>query len=316
MRIVGTLTTMPHRYPMLWRTLQCLTQQTYPLDAIYLGLPKISKRSKIEYPPVPDFIRDLCTIVELSEDYGPISKIMGALLTIPADEDTIIISFDDDVIYPPTLVAAMVAVVTERSCVECALGGSGFVIGASYPFYGSMVNAPSEALLDINRIVNLNSNREVDILCGFAGVMYHRQFFANDFLTLIQEKFSTNENLFLNDDVTISGYLSFKGIKRKIMPFPGPLSEQMACKVFPTLAEQILNATQGYQANLNISYDKIKFLQRFSAAIEESKQIGFFASPAVMGYNDSVLYKIFLLVILLIIFIFLVYMASRDMIKF
>jgi len=59
-------------------------------------IPKISARLNIEYPPIPDDITKLCKIVHIDVDYGPITKIYGALIS-ETDPNTIIISCDDDV---------------------------------------------------------------------------------------------------------------------------------------------------------------------------------------------------------------------------
>jgi len=45
-RVVVTLTTLPDRYPILEGTLQALHEQDYPVDAIYLGLPRRRAPSK------------------------------------------------------------------------------------------------------------------------------------------------------------------------------------------------------------------------------------------------------------------------------
>lgn len=313
MRVVATLSTMPHRYSKLLRTLKYLHQQTYPLDEIYVGIPKISKRLNIEYPPIPNSISDLCYIVNLSEDYGPITKLIGALKK-EKDDETIIISFDDDVHYPPDLVENLVKKRTvfndnENVFDGVAVGGSGFIIGSGFPFYSSHVNVQSDSFLDFNRIINFPVNekgREVDILCGFAGIMYKRKFFKDDFITEIKETYMKDENLFLNDDVTISYYLSTKNIKKMIYPIPGPIP--------PT--KEIRKENN----EADISYDKIKFLKRFNKAIEKTFDHSRSVDNNVSGqrkslkplsmatnsYSDSVVYTIIILILYIIIFIFLV----------
>src|SRR5208283_4172050 len=105
MRVVATCTTLPDRYDMLYRTLCCLQNQDYALDAIYLSLPYEAKRLNKSYPELPNKIKDLCKVIRC-DDYGPISKLYGALIT-ETDPDTIIISVDDDCIYPLNLVSQL-----------------------------------------------------------------------------------------------------------------------------------------------------------------------------------------------------------------
>jgi hypothetical protein len=343
MRVVATLTTMPHRYSKLLQTLKYLHQQTHKLDEIYLGIPKISKRLNIEYPPVPQNISDLCTVVELPKDYGPISKLMGALIS-ERDPNTLIFSFDDDVHYPPNLVESFLLTASAVSktgetgrastvnggdvvgetghTIKSVVCGSAFILGSGFPFYSSIVNVQSSDLIDINRIINapLNKNgREVDIVCGFAGVLYRRNFFDDDFIDIIENYFMTDENLFLNDDVAISAYLSFKGIKKMIYPLPGPIP--------PNTHERESNKA-------DISYDKIKFLKRFNKAIEKSREIfsigdsnpsGPFGSAGVYKAREkknlyeaqysnfeSAIIAIIILILLFIIFIFLCVMFYKN----
>jgi hypothetical protein len=342
---------MPHRYSKLLQTLKYLHQQTHKLDQIYLGIPKVSKRLNIEYPPIPQNILDLCTVVELPKDYGPISKLMGALIS-EEDPNTLIFSFDDDVHYPSNLVESFLSTISKNGGAVSKNGGetgndgdvvgetdrastfnggnvvvcgSAFILGSGFPFYSSIVNVQSNSFIDINRIINapLNKNgREVDIVCGFAGVLYRRNFFADDFIDIIENYFMTDENLFLNDDVSISAYLSFKGVKKMIYPLPGPIP--------PNTHERESNKA-------DISYDKIKFLKRFNKAIEKSQEIfalgksgesgGSDPSRRAGGYKarekknlygaqysnaESAINAIIILILLFIIFIFLCIMLYKN----
>ncbi len=67
MRVVASLTTIPGRERKLLRTLQSLYTQTYKLDAIYLGIPKIARRLGRAYPEFSQDIKELCTICALME---------------------------------------------------------------------------------------------------------------------------------------------------------------------------------------------------------------------------------------------------------
>src|SRR5258708_7949627 len=101
-RVVATLTTLPDRYDLLRNTLKSIVFQ---VDVVYLTLPLRAKRLNQEYPPLPDDITTMCRVIRTEFDYGPIMKLYGALLH-ERDPTTLIISVDDDIIYPPNLVAS------------------------------------------------------------------------------------------------------------------------------------------------------------------------------------------------------------------
>jgi len=115
----------------LLRTLKSLHNQVYKLDKIYLGIPNISKRLKKEYPEIPEEIKKYVTIVECEEDYGPCTKIVGGLLS-EQDAETMIITFDDDVIYSPTLVSKLIEYHSENK--NCAIGSSGILLNTDFHF--------------------------------------------------------------------------------------------------------------------------------------------------------------------------------------
>src|SRR5438045_920235 len=101
-RVVASCTTLPDRYDNLKIMLKSLKKQTHPLDEIYLTIPKRAHRLNKLYPSLPTEIKQICTPVYIDVDYGPITKIYGALAH-ETDSDTIIITVDDDNIYPPDL---------------------------------------------------------------------------------------------------------------------------------------------------------------------------------------------------------------------
>src|SRR3990167_3255442 len=129
MRVVASLTTMPDKYPKIVKTLESLNKQSRKLDAIYLGLPKKSRRLGIEYPPLPEAVTKLCKVVTV-EDYGPITKIVAGLLK-EQDPETVIITFDDDMIYPHTIVEKLLQ--HHKTYPNSAIGSSGMLLKNSCP---------------------------------------------------------------------------------------------------------------------------------------------------------------------------------------
>lgn len=213
MRIVGGMTTLPERYKNLEESMRSINNQTVKLDALYFGLPKKCKRLNIEYPELPDNVKNMCTVVNC-EDQGPITKIYAPLL-MEDDPDTIIITFDDDVIYPPNLV---------ESLVECHLKNPNSAIGSSGILIGSLSNLTvcvrhkrtKDLWLTLTSFGITGECRNVDIVMGYAGALYVRKFFptkellVNNFI----KPATSSDILFKNDDVSISGFLSQNNIKR------------------------------------------------------------------------------------------------------
>src|SRR5947207_5308811 len=124
LRVVASLTTMPDQYSKVIKTLESLHAQTYKLDAIYLSLPEISRRLGTKYPPVPKEISDNCTIIK-TPDVGPITKIYGGLLA-ESEPDTIIITFDNDMVYPDRMVEKLIE--NHKKYPNSAIGSAGMLL--------------------------------------------------------------------------------------------------------------------------------------------------------------------------------------------
>lgn len=213
-RVVCSMTTIPSRMNHIYPALQRLHSQTVPFDAIYLTLPRISARSKEVYPDPPDSIKRLCTVVKVKKDYGPVTKIVGGLM-MESDPHTIIITCDDDVIYPTTLVSELLKY--HNRYPKSAIGSAGLSIGY-FPFYWSLAyNQKKDSKWFHSHIPK--RGKKIDILYGYAGVLYVRGFFPFENIDRNFLSYTTaSTDLFLNDDVLISCYLNSKGIERRICP--------------------------------------------------------------------------------------------------
>lgn len=302
-RIVGTLTTLPDREDKLIRTLRSLHAQTVKLDAIYLAVPKEARRLKMKYPEFSDQVKKLATIVDSPDDFGPLTKLYGGL-SQEKDPNTIIISFDDDVNYPVNSVEILLKYHSIRD--NAAIASCGFYIKHGFPFIGATYNIKS-FWSNIFNIKVPEDGRKCDILCGVVGVLYLRKFFPSDkeeLLKFFQLAHSDN-NLYLNDDVLISGYLSQKNIDRY---------------VFSNLQEIVADKYQGHEVDIStgneLSADKIKFIQKFNAAIYKAKEIGMFNQPEEISYNETiagqVLFGLFVLLILVLIVV-IIYINRRKL---
>lgn len=212
MRVVCSLTTVPLRllHGRLVNTLRSLNNQTHHFDAIYLTIPQ-------GYPEVPSEISALCQPVYTEKDYGPLTKLVGGLLQ-ESDPTTIIIVLDDDYIYPPTLVEKLLG--KHFKYPGIAIGSTGTFI-KNFPYYFSLIrNQASYRYTFWNGHPISNTGLNVDILCGYAGILYERGFFpCNNKLKKLNkflDRVFLNKDIFCNDDIYVSAYLSSKNIEKNI----------------------------------------------------------------------------------------------------
>lgn len=285
LRVVATYTTIPSRYDYLRKSILSMREQTHKLDAIYVTIPKISKRLNKEYPPIPQDIADMCTIVYIDNDYGPVTKIYGALISEP-DPNTIIISCDDDVGFESTHVETMIKF--HKKYPKSVICGTGAFIGRGLWFISIVSTVGHQG--GWNGFTGFEvppEGRKVDLIFGVAGVLYTRGCFpAND--KLHEEIFQYSlkeESIFFNDDVLISGYLSKVGIERRI--FLG----------LPDIIHY--NGTDALCADLP------KMILRLHTSINKSKEYGFFPTMEYVAIDETPAYRVGASIILLILVIVL-----------
>lgn len=211
-RVVASLTTMPTRYDVLAKTIDSIRAQTRPPDMIYLTLPEYSARRNVKYPPLPAELAQYVTVVTPIKDYGPICKIFGGLVS-ESDPETIIITFDDDVIYPPNLIAAFLEKATcnphDVICGTGALIGKGLLLMSIHSSIDSHQPWNGMTGFDVP-----DEGRNIDLIFGVTGVMYRRKHFPKNIQYML--KYTKDPALRANDDVVISGYLAKRGVKRTV----------------------------------------------------------------------------------------------------
>lgn len=309
-RIVGSLTTMPDKFSKIVRTLQSLHDQTRKLDAIYLSLPTRSRRLNVDYPPIPKEIGDLCTIVPCG-DYGPITKLLGGILS-ENDPSTVIISFDDDMIYPRTIVQALLN--HHEKYPDSALGSSGMLLKYECPMCAITPNEDN-FLYRVPKFATPPEGRRVDSIYGYPGALYVRKFFPmiknsnnqQESLTEILEKeflnyALINHDMFMNDDIVISGYLSLRGIERRIFPN------------MPTVSF-VLDEENGIRLRTEseISYNLDKFFQRMNASIATSKALGMYSITESVDVSETVVgISIVLVLSILVMVVFIIYIIRSP----
>lgn len=280
-RVVGALTTLPHRYRKLSRTLKSLIRQNYPLDVIYLSLPKLTK----PFPPLPNDIINNCVIVSCEYDYGPITKLMG-VLSHETNPNTIIITFDDDVVYHPTMVTNLI--VAHKNHPDEVLGSSGLLLKYGFPFY-SVISNNSYNWNNMAGFTIPTEGRLVDVVSGFSSALYIRKFFPGTtnfgdnmyaMESLHQELFKyvlSNKDIYNYDDLMICAYLSKKGIKRRVVDNI-PVVNQ----------DKKYNPIIDYHDVFETIFDKFASLQSFHRAFTALQQQSYYQEMFPVSFDETI----------------------------
>ena len=177
-RVILSGTTYAGRNGTVQPTIDSLLAQTYRPDDIRLYC-----QPGCEDLPVGDGLSRIpCP------NYGAVSK-LTAVLDARLEPETIIVTYDDDTIYPPGWLATLVA--DAEAHPRCAVGHSGWRIDRimAQP-HGWVVAEPPG---------------RVDVLEGYAGIAYRRWFFGADALDL-------RPQMRRSDDVSTCAYLHRHGI--------------------------------------------------------------------------------------------------------
>lgn len=292
LRVVGTITTMPDKYNLLSKTLDSLLAQTHKLDAIYLGLPHTSRRLGTPYPKLPKSIARRCVVVRCT-DYGPVTKLVGALIK-ESDPRTVMISFDDDRHYPPDLVERLIS--HHHKHPEAAIGSSGMLLDSQCPNCAIYPNERSQ-IYRIPKFHVPKSGRRVDSIYGYPGALYLRKMFPP--VDRLEQEFFRyaleDKNMLMNDDITISGYLSLRKVERRIF---ADIPE-----VYHAIPEGM---TERIHGESEISYNLDYFFQRMNACIRKCKEHGMFPQPEPVSKTETILGVGLILLFLVLAFVALV----------
>jgi hypothetical protein len=282
MRVVATLTTLPGRYDILIKTLVSLNSQIEPFDEIYLGISDRADRLDLTYADLPDDVKELCTVVYLDRDYGPVTKICGGLVS-EKDPNTVIMSFDDDVEYPPDFSTVMLN--HHKNHPNVAICGTGSLV--KYGMLGISIRSNLKEFRSLAAMWGFHiprKGRKCTIVYGVGGVLYKRGFFPPT-KHLEKELFHyalEDRDIFLNDDILISGYLSKVGVDRMIFnDIPSVLC----------LENEAGNA---------LSKDFFKAIKSYKAALKKCKYHDMFENMEYLPYDDITIIKISLVFLLVI----------------
>jgi hypothetical protein len=175
--IVVSLTSIPSRLAFIDDTLKSLLRQTRAPAEIRLYLPVFSARENRPYE-IPERLRRLASVsIQPCDDFGPATKFIPALTSLPADQ--LVLALDDDRIYPPNLIADLEAAARKQP--EAAYGFSGWVAP------DDLVDRPTTVIANLLETppVPLYARRQsqprpVDVLQGTGGYLIRPRFFALD----------------------------------------------------------------------------------------------------------------------------------------
>lgn len=270
MRVVVSLSTIPSRVDRLGEVVMRLLSQTRVPDRIYINLPVVSRRQGVKYPDVPASCRHPLVMINRCDDLGPLTKLAPTLRheTLP---DTLIITVDDDIAYQNTRIQDLVDAATRRP--DAAIGGTGFILGEWWRFYGT-VKTPEQ-------------DTPVDVIEGYSACAYRRRFFG----ATISPPIDAPPSLFYHDDILISGSLARLGVPRIVHSAPR--------------VSTLGNSGYGHDIKTDdgLSSDTIKFVLQMIPAARYYQKEGSFDRPQTVGMNKTFVGLLVLVLVFILLFV-------------
>jgi len=169
------LTTTPSRLPYIAPTLKSLLAQSKVPAGIRLHIPTFSARENRSYH-VPRVFRALASVeVIRCDDDGPISKILPALEAFPPDQK--LVAVDDDMIYPPSMIAHFDRESQKRP--HAVISSSGWLVPADG------IDRPTTLLSNLRgtppvpmKCSRIRRPTRVDIFQGYSAFLVQPSFFS------------------------------------------------------------------------------------------------------------------------------------------
>ena len=198
--IVITLTTLPSRLDRIALTLKSLLGQRVSSAAIRINVPGVSRRERVAYE-IPERLQRLRSVtIARSDDYGPATKLIPALVDAAADQRLLVV--DDDRVYHPYLIEQMAALSDAHP--DVAIAGSGWDAPRD------LTDRPTTLVATLAgrapapiKCTRVRGFREVDVMQGFAGYLVRPRFFD---LSALTDYTGAPEAAFFVDDVWISAH--------------------------------------------------------------------------------------------------------------
>lgn len=218
-KVVLSFTTTPYRIDHIKPVLDAISRQSIKPKQIYVNVPWTFKRDRKSYI-IPKWLHSYPgVIINRTEDYGPATKLL-ATLEQEKDPSTIIVTIDDDTIYPKHIIRDLIQPYFDNKHKQKKVVFTGFALNAIF-------SANNNFYI---QFITLHESPSL-LVVGAGGVAYKREFFQNDIFSLIKRAPLT---CFLSDDLTISMYLydhqvnilkssniSYNGLLQALFPFKG-----------------------------------------------------------------------------------------------
>lgn len=198
-----SLTTLPSRISRLGPTLKSLLDQEVRADGIRINLPEHSRRESQGYE-IPNFLSSLecLSLIRCDRDWGPLTKLMPALIDLQEQPEARILVVDDDTIYPRTLLSTLGRASADRpSAAVCMRGWK-------VPHDGRHSNRRYVQASDCEQPV------PVEIMQGASGFLVR----AGTLPPAALQEDSIPEEAFFVDDILVSGTLARLGVERWVPP--------------------------------------------------------------------------------------------------
>lgn len=240
-KILIGCSTIPSRLKYIPRVLEQVKKQTVKPDIFCLSIPKFSTREKVPYniEEAEGYLKEEGLDFEarvsiLDEDYGPLCKLAGMLAIAPIN--SIIITIDDDHEYDKKLIETLLEGKRQYpNSAVCLCGHAlGRIFGDVY-LWGYRQTGFDKNLL--GNVVQLNNGDSVDIISGWAGVLYTRDMFGDGVgLKLPEElefyrKYRVIKRLHQNDDLYISAWLSRNDINRVVIKYNSDYCQKLVKEI-------------------------------------------------------------------------------------
>ena len=205
--VVISFTTVPSRIHNLKPTLLSLLRQTQRAGCIELNLAKHSRRKDHQTWQIPAWLSELTAvkIQWVEQDLGPGTKSIPTLLR-HAQDNAFIVVVDDDMVYSKYLVADLLAAdqQAQSKAVFCV---NGCLIPRSLVFSQH-----------VQQKKHITGPVRVAVMEGYAGYGLRPSQFD---LKHLVDASDAPQDVFLDDDIWISGQLSRQGIPKYRIPIRG-----------------------------------------------------------------------------------------------
>ena len=211
-KVILTLTTVPNRlinnsFEIVIDKLLILSYQNYE---IHLNIPYTCKKTNEEYvvPEWLDLINNPKLKIFRTEDYGSLTKILPTIMRLDRNDQTILITIDDDLEYIDGFIEYHLE--KRKTYPNSALGFAGLsALDGSCHF-----------------CTTLDKDTRVKILEGYKTISYKNDFFKQDFFDEFVGKS-------WSDDIILSAYLGKHNIEKIVMNYNKDVDFNARVESFP-----------------------------------------------------------------------------------